>query len=83
MSFEENMLLKFTQYQISSKTSSIWKSLNPEKLSTTKVGEHTPCGYSMSKIWTFNCIKTSMIYKEWSLYEKVLRFLRIAHTENN
>ena len=26
---------------------------NPEKVSTTKIGEHFPCGYSMSTIWGF------------------------------
>ena len=26
---------------------------NPEKSSTTKIGENIPCGYSMSKIWRF------------------------------
>lgn len=26
---------------------------DPEKSSRAKVGEHIPCGYSMSKIWTF------------------------------
>ena len=27
---------------------------NPEKSSTTKIGEHIPCGYSMSTIWGFD-----------------------------
>ena len=30
---------------------------NPEKSSTTKIGEHIPCGYSMSTIWTFDRTK--------------------------
>ena len=30
---------------------------NPEKSSTTEVGEHFPCGYSMSPIWAFDSIK--------------------------
>ena len=30
---------------------------NPEKSSTTKIGEHIPCGYSMSPIWTFDRTK--------------------------
>ena len=29
---------------------------NPENSSTTKVGEHVPCGYSMSTIWAFDGI---------------------------
>ena len=27
---------------------------NPENFSTTKIGEHIPCGYSMSTIWAFD-----------------------------
>ena len=27
---------------------------NPEKYSTTKIGEHIPCGYSKSTIWGFD-----------------------------
>ena len=30
---------------------------NPEDSSTTKIGEHIPCGYSMSTIWTFDHIE--------------------------
>ena len=30
---------------------------NKEKSSTTEVGEHTPCGYSMSTIWAFDNIE--------------------------
>ena len=30
---------------------------NFEKSYTTKVGEHTPCGYSVSMIWTFDGIE--------------------------
>ena len=29
---------------------------NPENSSTTKIGEHIPCGYSMSTIWAFDHI---------------------------
>ena len=29
---------------------------NPEFYSATKIGEHTPCGYSMSTIWEFDHI---------------------------
>ena len=31
---------------------------NPMKTSTTKVGEHISCGYSVSTIWTFDGTKT-------------------------
>ena len=30
---------------------------NPEKASATKLGEHFPCGYSMSTIWAFDYIE--------------------------
>ena len=30
---------------------------NPEKSSTTVIGEHIPCGYSMSTIWAFDSIE--------------------------
>ena len=29
---------------------------NPENSSKTKIGEHIPCGYPMSTIWTFDHI---------------------------
>ena len=30
---------------------------NSEKSSTTKIGEHVPCGYSISTIWGFDHIE--------------------------
>ena len=67
MPSEETKILEFNQCQKSGKTpyiiyvdlrSLIKKAdgckINPEKLSTTKVGEHIPCGYSMTTIWTFD-----------------------------
>ena len=27
---------------------------NPQNSSTTKMGEHSPCGYSISTIWAFD-----------------------------
>ena len=30
---------------------------NPENSSTTKIGEHISCGYSMSTIWGFDHIE--------------------------
>ena len=67
---EENMILKFTQCQKSSKTPFIIYSdlefftkktraskYNPERSSTTQVGEHIPCGYSISTLWAFNVIE--------------------------
>ena len=31
--------------------------INPENSSTIKIGEHIPCGYSMSIIWGFDHIE--------------------------
>ena len=60
---QKNNILKFNQYIKSDKTPCIiyadFESLmkkknncksNPEKSSTTKIGEHIPCRYSMSTI---------------------------------
>ena len=30
---------------------------NPETSSTTRIGKHIPCGYSMSIIWVFDHIQ--------------------------
>ena len=30
---------------------------NREKLSTSKIGEHIPCGYLISTIWSFDGIE--------------------------
>ena len=34
---------------------------NPEKSSTTKIGDHIPSGYLMSTIWAFNDIENKHI----------------------
>ena len=70
MTFEDNKMLELNQHRISDKAQSIiyvdleplienvdgWKN-NPERLSTTKVGEHVSCGYSISTIWKFDRIE--------------------------
>ena len=70
MTFEDNKMLELNQYRISDKAQSIiyvdleplienvdgWKN-NPERLSTTKVGEHVSCWYSISTIWKFDRIE--------------------------
>ena len=70
MTFEDNKMLELNQYRISDKAQSIiyvdleplienvdgWKN-NPERLSTTKVGEHVSCVYSISTIWKFDRIE--------------------------
>ena len=35
---------------------------NPEKSSTTKIGEHIHCGYSMSATWGFDHIEENILY---------------------
>ena len=35
---------------------------SPEKSSTTKIGEHIFCGYSMSTIWAFDNVENKHIY---------------------
>ena len=69
MPSEDNKVLEFNQYQKFDKTASIiYADLQLKtswcdffffffKLSTTKVSQHTPCGYLVSTIWTFDGIK--------------------------
>ena len=70
MPSEKNNILEFNQYMNSDKMPHIIyadiESLirkidrcanNPETFSTTKVGEHILCGYSMSTIWGFDHIE--------------------------
>ena len=35
---------------------------NPKYSSRTKIGQHIPCGYSMSTIWGFDHIENKHIY---------------------
>ena len=35
----------------------LWIALPTKKSSTTKIGQHIPCGYSMPTIWAFDGIK--------------------------
>ena len=66
MSSEKDNILEFNQcmksdkmsYNIHADIKSLIKkndgcAKNPKKSSTTKIGEHIPCRYSMSTIWTF------------------------------
>ena len=49
-----------------------------------KIGEHIPCGYSMSTIWTFDGIENkTWSTHSWRLHEKVLWILRRAYDEDN
>ena len=50
---------------------------NPKKSSTTKIGEHIPCGYSMSNIWTFdNTENRYSLYREKDCVKKFCVYLR-------
>ena len=70
MPSEKDNILEFNQYMKSSKMSFIIYadieslirkidgcSNNPENFSTTKIGEHIPCGHSISTIWAFDHIE--------------------------
>ena len=105
MPSEDNKVLGFNQYQTSDKIPSIIyadvESLikkvdgcknNPEKLSTRKIGQNIPCGYSMSNIWTFdgienmhevcrgeNCMKNFCA----SLRENVMKIINFDKKKHN
>ena len=70
MPSEEDNILEFNQYMKSDKIlyiiyadiESLIEKIdgcanNQENSSTTKIGEHISCGYSMSSIWTFGHIE--------------------------
>ena len=50
---------------------------NQERSSTTKIGEHIPCGYSMSTIWAFDSIENkSTLYRGEDCMKKFCTSLR-------
>ena len=50
---------------------------NCEKSSTTKVGEHIPCEYSMSTVWIFDDTEnTHNVYRGEDYMKKFCEFLR-------
>ena len=50
---------------------------NLEKSSATKIGEHIPCGYSMSAIWGFGYIKDKhTLYRGKDCMKKFCESLR-------
>ena len=70
MPSEKDNILEFNQYMKSDKMpyiiyadiESLIRKIdgcanNPENFSTTKIGEHIPCGYSMPTIWGFDRIE--------------------------
>ena len=64
----------------------IWKidgrANKPENSSATKIGEHIPCGYSMSTIWAFDHIEIKhTLYCGKDLMKKFCTSLR-EHAKN-
>ena len=55
---------------------------NPENSSTTKIGEHIPCGYSMSTVLVFDNIENKhFLYRGEDCLKKFCESLR-EHTKN-
>ena len=70
MPIKDTKILEFNQYLKSDKMSyityadvdNLFKKIDgfkskPEKSSTSKIGENTPCGYSVSTTWAFHGIE--------------------------
>ena len=50
---------------------------NPEKSSTSEIGEHIPCGYSVSTIWAFDHIENKYtLYRAKDCMKKFCKSLR-------
>ena len=50
---------------------------NPENSSTKKIGEHIPCGYSISTIWVFDHIENKhVLYRGKDCTKKFCESLR-------
>ena len=95
MPSENNNILEFNHYIKSDKMSciiyadivSLIKKMdecvnNPKHSSTTKIGEHIPCGYSMSTIWAFDQIEnTNTLYCRKDYMKKFCECLR-KHAKN-
>ena len=90
MPFDDTKILKFNQYQKSDKVQFIiYADLeciiekidgcknNPENLSTTKVSEHIPSGFSMDTISSFRSIENKHdVYRDKDCMKKFCEFLR-------
>ena len=90
MPSEKDNILEFNQYVQSDKIPYIiyadFESLikkidvsgnNPENSSATKIGEHIPCGYSMSTIWAFDNIENKhTLYCGEDCMKKLCSYLR-------
>ena len=92
---EKDDILEFNQYMKSDKIpyiiyadiESLIKKVkrcanNPENSSTTKIGEHIPCEYSMSTIWAFDHIENKhTLYRGNDCMKKFYESLR-EHAKN-
>ena len=85
MPSEEDNILELNQYMKSDKMpciiyadiDSLIKKIdecvtNPESSSTAEIGEHIPCGHSMSTIWAFDHIENKHLISWGRLYEYTL-----------
>ena len=94
MPSEKDNILEFNQYMKSDKTryiiygdiESLIKKIdgcvfNPENSSTTIIGAHIPCRYSMSTIWAFDHIKKHTLYCRKDCQKKFCKSLR-KHVKN-
>ena len=95
MPSEKDDILEFNQYMKSDKMPHIiyadmeslikkidWCANNLENSSTTKIGEHYPCGYSMSTIWEFHHIENKhTLYRGKDCMKKFCESLR-EHAKN-
>ena len=92
---EKDNILEFNQYMKSDKMlyiiyadiASLIKKIdgcenNPENSLATKIGEHIPCGYSMSTIWVFDNTKNKhTLYHGDDCMKKFCEILR-KHAKN-
>ena len=95
MPTEKDNILEFNQYMKSGKMSHIIYAdieylikkvdgcaNNPENSSTAKIGEHIPCGYSMTAIWRFDHIEDKhTLYRGKDCMKKFCTSLR-EHAKN-
>ena len=95
ISSEKDKILEFKQYMKSNKMPHIiyadiellitkidGHKNNPEKYSTTKIGEQIPCGYLKSTIWGFDHIEDKhTLYRRKDCMKKFCESLR-EHAES-
>ena len=90
MPIEKNKILKFNQYMksdnlpciIYAELETLIKKIygcanDPENSSTAKIGEHIPCGYSMSTVWGFDHVENKhTLYRRKDCMKKFCSSLR-------